>query len=739
MNHSNTCVLRIALVGILMCIRSACGATIEAPRGLAAKVEATSGDYQISAKDVGWIFSGSLKNPLTAMTSRSGRDGIGDFEELAFTFKSADTTPMRGSIRIYPGKSVALITETYVASATAPAVMFPAFTTLPPNLHAFSHVDSVFSPPVFSLAEHNMPWVMFDDGANTWIMSPASHFLASRMSGDGKTLAGSGLNAAIKSVPAGFEQRTILAVGRGISHTWDAWGQALTDLQGKTRPPNDADIGLKYFGYWTDNTANYYYNYDRDKGYAGTLLALSDHYRQQHIPLGYMQLDSWWYYKSLNDPKGVAGGPKSLKLPEGEWNRYGGLLDYKAHTYLFPDGLDAFQKKLGLPLITHNRWIDRASPYHKKYKITGVAAVDPKWWNDIIAYLKSSGVITYEQDWLSEIYYNSSQLGNTVDQGDAFMDNMARACKSRDLTMQYCMALPCNFLEGSKYDNLTTIRVSDDGFTRDRWMPFLFTSRLAGALGIWPWADVFRSTDRDCMLLADLSAGMVGIGDAIGRENRANIMLAVRPDGVIVKPDAPLVPTDETYLELAANRTDLLIASTYSDHAAGRTAYVFAYSRSRTAGAAVQFMPAKLGVKGDSIVYDVFGNSVDRVADGAEFSGKLGASGLSYYVLAPFGNSGIALLGDQGKFVSMGKQRIATAHDEPGRLTVEVVLADGEGPVVLHGYVATGDAPRFTSQNGAIEGTTFDNATKHFTVTIGSTGYPNGETRVTVVMATKLR
>jgi len=739
MNQCNTGIVRLALVGILMGIGSARGATIEVPGGLTAKVEETSGVYEISAKDVGWIFSGSLKTPLTAMTSRRGSDGIGDFEELAFAFESTDTTPMRGRICIYPGKPVALITETYAAAASKPVTMFPAFTSLPAGLHAFSHRNSAFSPPVFSLAEHNMPWVMFDDAANTWIMSPASHFLAARMSGDGKTLVGSGLNATIESIPAGFEQRTILAVSKGINHTWETWGQALTDLQGKTRPSNDGDIGLKCFGYWTDNTANYYYNYDREKGYAGTLLALTDYYRQQHIPLGYMQLDSWWYYKSLNDPKGVIGGPKSPKLPEGEWNRYGGLLEYKAHTYLFPDGLEAFQKQLGLPLITHNRWVDRASPYHEKYKITGIAAVDPKWWDDITAYLKSSGVVTYEQDWLNEIYNNSPELGNTVDQGDAFMDNMARACKDRGLTMQYCMAMPCNFLEGSKYENLTTIRVSDDGFMRARWMPFLFTSRLASALGIWPWTDVFRSTDRDSLLLADLSAGMVGIGDAIGRENRANVMLAVRPDGVIVKPDAALVPTDESYLELATARTDLLIGSTYSDHAAGRTAYVFAFSQSQAAGAAVRFTPSKLGVKGASVVWDVFGNSVTRVADGANFSGKLGAGGLSYYIVAPFGNSGIALLGDQGKFVSMGKQRIAAVEDEPGRLTAQVVLADGERPVVLHGYLATGGAPRLTAQNGAIEDTAFDDATMHFTVAIGPIGRPKGEIRITVVMVTKPR
>ena len=136
-----------------------------------------------------------------------------------------------------------------------------------------------------------------------------------------------------------------------------------------------------------------------------------------------------------------------------------------------------------------------------------------------------------------------------------------------------------------------------------------------------------------------------------------------------------------------------MIGATYSDHAAGRTAYVFAYSQSQTAGAAVRFTPAKLGVQGPALVSDVFGGGATQVADGAEFSGTLGPGGVSYYILAPVGSSGIALLGDQGKFVSLGQQRVAAVKDEPGRLTAEIILAEGDGPVVLHGYVARGGAP----------------------------------------------
>ena len=224
---------------------------------------------------------------------------------------------------------------------------------------------------------------------------------------------------------------------------------------------------------------------------------------QEQIPIRYLQLDSWWYYKSTTDPDGQPGKEKkSNKLPAGEWNRYGGLLEYKAHTDLFPNGLDAFQKSIGLPLVTHNRWIDPASPYHQQYKISGIAAVDPKWWDHIADYMKSSGIVTYEQDWLDRIYTYSPAFSSNVETGEAFLDNMARACEEQGITIQYCMPYPCYFLQGSRYANLTTIRTSGDRFNTNHWNDFLYTSRLAASHGhLAVGGCLYEQRDRQCPAL----------------------------------------------------------------------------------------------------------------------------------------------------------------------------------------------------------------------------------------------
>lgn len=690
--------------------------------GVAVSVDEATGAYKVSTRRPEWTFIGSVGARLSDVTTNAGRDRIGAYQELTFRWQSG--LPYAGMIRRYQAKPIVQFALTTRQAASHLTQEFPRFTTFPQNLHPMSFEDGAFSPHVFRLAHNATPWVLFDDQAQTAVLSSASDFIVSQMHGDGETFLASGLNPELTGIPAGWTHRSLLVVSPGIGATVRAWGMALTDLSGKTRPSNQADLLLKYLGYWTDNGATYYYNYDQEKGYAGTLLALQKRYQQEHIPIRYLQLDSWWYQKTRTSPSGKAGGPKNAKLPEGNWNAYGGTLDYSASPALFPQGLAAFQKQIGLPLVVHARWIDPASPYHQKYQISGIAPIDPRWWDSRAAYLADSGVICYEQDWLSEIYPNSPQMAHTLNVGTAFTDNMARATRQKGQTMQYCMATPRFFLQGAQYGNLTTIRTSGDRFERGKWNDFLYTSLLAQALGLWPWADVFMSSETDNLLLATLSAGPVGTGDAIGRESRANLMLSVRGDGVIVKPDAPLVPTDASILADVRQQHTPLIAATYTDHGIGRaghTAYVFADARpgdSRT----VSFSPASLGFTGPVYVYNYFDKTARRLNAVDTFADTLGPTSRAYYVIAPVSSSGIAFLGDAGKFVGTGKQRL-TIRQEQKTITVGILFAPGdERSVILQGYAAK--APIIAAIGGSAGPVAYDAATGRFQVSISPSGTP---------------
>ncbi len=701
------CLLALPLVAI--------AETISSTSGNLSVVVNADGSYLVSAKDLNWQLGGNLPGPAQNVVSGKGKDVLGDYQQIAFVYTDAGQA-MTGSIRLYDDKGLVLFSQTLTQASPTPPGPFPNFTTLPQDHFSFSYSDGPFAPPRFSVGDVDGPWSFFDRQDHALVISPASHFIVANMVGDGKKQMGSGFNSKLANLPAGFTQQTLLAMGQGINHTWDIWGQALTDLQAKKRPANDADIVLKYYGYWTDNGGAYWYNYDPEKGYQGTLQALVEAYGAAQIPIRYMQLDSWWYHKTLTQYDGKHEGPKNAKLPQGDWNRYGGTMDYTANTFIFPDGMEAFHEKTGLPFITHNRWIDPASPYHQKYKISGIAAVDPAFWEEIAIYLKSNGVFCYEQDWLNEILAYSPELSSTVDQGDAFFDSMANVCKAQGLSVQYCMATPRAFMQGSKYDNLTSIRVSLDGFTPDKYHAFLYTSRLAASLGIWPWTDVFKSTDMTNVLLSTLSAGPFGTGDAIGKENKGNILQAVRSDGVIVKPDAPLLPVDAAFLAEAQRQDVPLVASTYTDHDGIRTIYGIALKLPKSKGDSVSLTSDAIGCTGPVYFYDYFGGTGQKLDKGGALPIVTQGKECAFFVAAPIGATGIAFLGDPEKLVGTGKKRISSMVDDGVKLTTEVVLAANEPEVKLRGYAAS--SPDITVSGGQMDPASYDASTGLFTVTV---------------------
>ncbi len=733
MQMKTHCMIQFAAAGMLALLLSAGPLTastgnvvIHSHSGITATMNPETGSYKLAFQESGWNFEGTLGGSLESVSTGRGIDRIGEYDEINFSSGTADL--FAGVIRIYDAGPVVLFSLTNQREADSMAVDFPRFTAFPRNLHHFSYEDEVFAPHAFALARASTPWLLFDDSLNAVILSPANHFFVSVMKGNGSDEIASGLSMHLSNLPARFTHRTLMVFGRGINRTWDTWGRALTDLSGRCRPSNEADPTLRYLGYWTDNGATYYYNYDTTLGYEGTLEKVISRFHKEGIPIRYLQLDSWWYRKSFNGPNGEKGTKMNPELPAGEWNRFGGTMIYRADASLFPEGLASFQRKTGMPLATHGRWIDPASPYHKNYTISGFAVVDPRWWKATMSYLSSADVICYEQDWLNVISEHSG-FKDKLRVGSEFTNAMANAAKEGGLDMQYCMALPSFFLQGSRYDNLTSIRVSGDRFERSKWTWFLYTSRLASAVGIWPWTDVFMSDERNNLLLSTLSAGPVGIGDKIGREDPKNILEAVRPDGVIVKPDAPIVPADQMYTAEANGIKTPMVAWTYTDHGPIRTVYVFAFSRNEKTGR-VNITPSAFGLRGNVVVYDT--RSGAALQEKADRSAKLslGEHGTCYYVIAPLEGSGIAFFGDKDQFVCDGRNRVASLEACPGGLSAVVTFALGERSVRLFGY--SQHRPHEYAVSGRITHTHYNSATHLFELTVSPAGtvklqMPGGE------------
>jgi len=692
--------------------------TISAPvSGLTVTVS-PNGRYTMTARAPAWTFGGDIGHALTRIKVTAGVDRVGAYREIAFRYRAGSARA--AAIRVYAARPVVLFRVTYLTNA-ANTEPFPTLTTSPRNLSYMSYSGPFgryrFDPGGLGGAADS-PRLLFDAHANAAIFSPASNAMVAATTVTREPRAGgvalsSGITPTIATLPAGLTQTTMLVMGVGINATFDIWGHAMTDLQGKTRPPNDADVGLTYLGYWTDNATAYYYNWEtsgrygaRDpRDYTGTLLAVRDEFARMGLPLRYMQLDSWWYPKGPAADWGISG----VIQHQGEYL-------YRAAPAVFPQGLRALRRQLGLPLITHARWIDSGSPYTREYRMSGNVSIDPRFWTDTIGAVAAAGVTTYEQDWLGDPA--GAVALNTIHDQNAFMDEMAAATRRDGLSIQYCMPSARHYLQSARYGNVYTMRVSEDGFkdglapngtVDDKWTPFLYDARLAAALGVWPFTDAVRSDSVPNLLLATLSAGMVGLGDKLTAlehneaRDRGNLLRVARPDSVIVKPDVPVAPLDATYLADAAGTRRAMVAAAYSDHGGGMTAaYVVAYShprpdRATTAG----FTPASLGFAAGSRVYVYNEATRHGTAQGAGQAVTMRAApyGVAYDIVVPVGPSGIAVVGDTGKFVSLGRQRVRSLRDDGRAVHVGVSFAAGEGPITLSGYAAT--APAVTATSGA--------------------------------------
>lgn len=604
------------------------------------------------------MFSGSVGVSLSNLTISSGFDKAGgSYNELAFDFVT--DAPRHAAIRTYTNSRSVLFTNT-LPTGGPNSFAFPNFNRYPAGLHNIAFAGT-FGYPTFGGSDSESPWVAFDAAFHTAILSPATHFMVAA-TGASNGLLSSGISAQIAALPAGFSHQTLLTIDDGIGHTFDAWGNLLTGVTGKVRPANDADITLSHLGYWTDAGASYYYTTAPGLSYQDTLSAVKANFQQKNLALGYVQLDSWFY------PKG----------PTDNWTAYGsGIYEYQAASPPFTSSLATFQNSIGLPLITHARWIDPSSPYMSQYRMSGQVSIDPAYWNQVANYLASSGAAGFEQDWL---FSQASTAYNLTD-GDAFLDNMANSLAPVHINVQYCSGTARHFLQSSKYNNVTTIRTSEDRFNPSRWWRFLYASRLASAVGAWPFTDVFFSSETGNLLLATLSAGPVGVGDKIGTLDGGNLHRAVRADGVIVKPDTAIAPIDSSFWSDATGAAAPVVAATYSDFGELRAWYLFTFAQGTNTQAT--FRLADAGVNNPVFLYDYF-QGAGHLAQPSDVL-NLDATSFSYQIAAPVGASGIAMVGDAGQFVSLGKKRIASLTDD-GAVHIVVEFAKGELERDLIGY-----------------------------------------------------
>jgi hypothetical protein len=303
------------------------------------------------------------------------------------------------------------------------------------------------------------------------------------------------------------------------------------------------DLTINYLGYYTDNGGYYYYNTEKGINYEETMVNAR---HQIPLPMHYLQLDSWWYYKGIG----------------------GGVSEYTAMPTVFPDGLQVLHRRVeNIPMAAHNRYWAYDTVYKQNYSFAldegsgkALPIGNDSFWIDLFTQTRDWGLILYEQDWLDYQTYNFTPLCTDIYLGHQWLTSMGEAGEKVEMNIQYCMSLPRHILTALEIPRVTHARTSTDYAFHligkaEQWAIGI-SSMFADAMGIAPFKDVFWSTslqpgshygieahevlpERE-ILIATLSTGPVGPGDGINFTNVERIMKCCRKDGLILKPDRPL-------------------------------------------------------------------------------------------------------------------------------------------------------------------------------------------------------
>jgi hypothetical protein len=732
-------------------VSAAMGQSISEPSGVTISVTG-AGAFTISSGHPAWTYAGSIPGHVTYIAGpESGSDNNavstnGLFDQLTVNYSDPEGNPWSMQVRAYrssPSASISFSPLTTVPNQRPYAVLHQ----FPITPHHFSNAGWNRAFGLVGWMDTDSPWVFFDDQFNTSILSAAARPISERQvwvnDGSANGLVALEIDASNPQLPAGDVYSHLITFGQGIGKTFSTWGWTLRNIFARPLTGNQSDLSLILPMLSTDSGATYYYNFDPSLGYEGTLRAAIHSAQAAGIPIGVTHFDSWWYLKGGNCS--ASGDPSFASWKDGS----GGVWKYVTDPSLFPpinanNWEDGFVQSLG-PGMAHGRWVDTCSPYRLPIldatgnvlaanPVSGNVVIDSGIWARIAQALKQSGMVIFEQDWLS----TSARAANTFDD-EKFLNAMESAMAGQEIDLQFCMPLARHLLEAIRNEHVHTVRVSGDRFGWSHWDAEMYGSIVLNAGSVWPAVDNFQTTEERNLLLAVLSAGPLALSDPIGAF--VPISQAIRSDGLILKPDESMVPTDASFVaeatameqyygvngptaSNAGNQAPLilppLVAQTYSDFGPGvagtnKVEYVFAFSRNLNAPAQVSFAPQDFGFAGAVYVYNYFGKTGWRQPAAQAIVQSVDSQG-SYFVIASVGPSGIAFLGDLSRFVPASRERVLSLADN-GQITAALQFVPGETVPVS---ISAASAPIISADGATVSAPVLDSTTGLYQVLVAS-------------------
>jgi hypothetical protein len=672
------------------------------------------------------VLAGGQELAPRGASQSEGEDDLGAFRALELALDESPL-PLRASSRAYAER--ALIVFRLEAAAPLqdfasgafdrPAVVWPRFLPtrrrekkLPEGTVGFGHAYTEFALPSFSRPELDgflllpdrpavvEPLLLVTPDGRSLMLAPLDGFheqvVAVPRRGEADLGVRCGWHGDLNRVPAGFATELACFAGEGPRQLLDEWAAILLRRHGTRRPSRYADEGVGRLSYWTDNGAAYWYRSEPDLDVATTLERTVSGLREAKVPIRAVQLDSWFYPHEKTRPLNPDWG---MDVPPT------GMTRWEPRDDLLPDGLDDLRHRMGdPPLILHSRHFSSESPYFEATEawIDGDRGhpKNPDLYERLLAQVAGWGAITYEQDWLIECFLGVRGLREEPGRARAWQEGIDAAAGRHGRTLQWCMASPADFMQTVTLERVTSIRTSGDYRyiigNGALWAWFFYTNALARALGLNPYKDVFFTSpegkgwngDPNCeceALVAALSSGPVGIGDRLGRTDRALVMRTCREDGMLVKPDVPVAALESCYRGHPNVEPFPLVGEAHTRHLAGLWHYVVGIHVWRGEDPIVyRFDLADLGPlrpEGPLLVYDFRRARAERVeASGAAPAWEVELEPLAwdYRILCPVLPGEIAIVGDVSRYVAAGDARLRDVRATESGLVFEALGSPGE-------------------------------------------------------------
>ena len=492
-----------------------------------------------------------------------------NYVDLSFVPKECDNFPSVVPFLSFPSFNVIDETSAYAAKSLG-------FLTWH---NTFSYTADGLTP----LPSDNLggvsggPVVLFDDGDNALLISSNDHFSTSTSTNLGINKHSDwslGIAASVLSIPSNFTHETVIVYSdSGINDVvLNKWSSKILSLYPTERVAAEDDLLTSHIGYWTDNGA-YYYAYN----FRGNLSCCdSDVFSQvkkknidgNGIKIGYWQMDDWWM-------------PSTGLDSHIQWDGVGAMESWYPIQPYFPGGLSELSYNLQVPLAIYGPYFSPNNIWKDEFefipKNVSYVLPSPKDSYNFYSALfdfgmnessyknelghRGHGMIMYEVDFMSCLSMTPA-FKLHVDAQQRWLQGMNDAAKERNISIQYCMAIPANLLSSLTLSQVTNGRASWDYASSVNWNIGEHTL-LWQALKLKPSKDNFWTsypqTPQDIpfefgddqsscevhAIVALMSCGPVGFSDSIGMTNATIIRRLIRGDGRLLQPNRPIAAMDD--------------------------------------------------------------------------------------------------------------------------------------------------------------------------------------------------